>query len=59
MKEKPFYKQRTLPGIEPIAGKEIPSLPHRIGPYKIEGFLAKGGMSLLYLAVHPETKQSP
>lgn len=32
------------------------SIPEKIGPYQIEGILEKGGMSLLYLAIHPETK---
>jgi eukaryotic-like serine/threonine-protein kinase len=32
-----------------------PALPEKIGKYKIEGFLAQGGMSLLYLALHPDT----
>lgn len=31
-----------------------PPLPKQIGPYKIEGLLNKGGMSLLYLAIHPD-----
>ena len=33
-------------------------LPKQIGPYKIESLLKKGGMSILYLGVHPETKRS-
>lgn len=32
-------------------------IPERIGPYKIEALLEKGGMSYLYLATHPETKE--
>ncbi len=28
-----------------------------IGPYKIESLMGKGGMSFLYLALHPDTKQ--
>ncbi len=31
-------------------------LPEKIGPYPIEGILEKGGMSLLYLAIDPATK---
>lgn len=50
-----FYKQNTLPG----GGSGEPSgaspLPKYIGPYKIEGLLEKGGMSILYLGVHPKT----
>ena len=30
-------------------------LPKKIGDYKIESLLNKGGMSLLYLGIHPET----
>jgi serine/threonine protein kinase len=32
------------------------SAPQAIGPYKIESFLEKGGMSSLYFAIHPQTK---
>jgi serine/threonine protein kinase len=32
------------------------NLPKEIGPYKIESLLRKGGMSYLFLGVHPETK---
>ncbi len=50
-----FYKQTTLPGI-PEEKPTLP-LPPKIGPYKIESLLNKGGMSLLYLGIHPETKE--
>ncbi|MGR3973885.1 MAG: protein kinase [Candidatus Rhabdochlamydia sp.] len=33
------------------------SHPFSIGPYQIECLLSQGGMSLLYLALHPETKE--
>lgn len=46
-----LYKQTTLPGEEE---REAP-LPSSIGPYKIESLLDKGGMSYVYLALHPET----
>ncbi len=49
-----FYKQTTIPG---IATEESFPLPPKIGPYKIESILNKGGMSLLYLGLHPETKE--
>lgn len=39
-----------------ITGEPIPALPSTIGPYKIESLLFKGGMSLLYLGLDPETK---
>jgi len=32
-------------------------LPAYIGPYKIESFLKRGGMSLIYLATHPTTHE--
>lgn len=50
-----FFKQTTMPGIA-VEELKIP-LPSKIGPYKIESLLNKGGMSLLYLGLHPETKQ--
>lgn len=56
MSSKEFYKQRTLPGIAAQEAEE-PPLPQKIGPYKIESLLARGGMSLLYLGVHPKAKQ--
>ena len=33
------------------------SIPALIGPYKIESLLERGGMSILYLGTHPETKE--
>ncbi|MES2345622.1 MAG: protein kinase [Chlamydiota bacterium] len=56
MSGKEFYKQSTLPGINAEEVEE-PPLPQTIGPYKIESLLAKGGMSLLYLGLHPKSKQ--
>lgn len=53
--ESDFSKQETLPtatGPIPTARK----IPEEIGPYKVEALLEKGGMSILYLATHPETK---
>ncbi|MFA6914795.1 MAG: protein kinase [Parachlamydiales bacterium] len=32
-------------------------IPTHIGPYKIESLLEKGGMSILYLGTHPDTKE--
>lgn len=48
-----FYKQDTLPTFI----DKVPPPPEKIGPYKIETLLSKGGMSLLYLGIHPETKK--
>lgn len=49
-----FYKEPTLPE----AKQQAPSpSPEKVGPYKIETLLNRGGMSLLYLGLHPETRQ--
>lgn len=54
MSENFFYKQDTLPHLT----KEMaPPLPQQIGPYKIESMLSRGGMSFLYLGLHPETSK--
>jgi len=51
-----FHKQPTLTDIDP--DDEPPSaIPRHIGPYKIESLLNKGGMSLLYMGIQPETRQ--
>lgn len=56
-----FHKQPTTPGLSLEVSTSfsvpIPDIPKTIGPYKIESLLEKGGMSLLYLATHPETKE--
>jgi eukaryotic-like serine/threonine-protein kinase len=48
-----FYKQNTLPNLTEAISSELP-IPATIGPYKIDALLSKGGMSLLYLGLHPE-----
>ncbi len=50
-----FHKRTTLPTVISKSSEEN-YLPEKIGPYKVEALLEKGGMSLLYLATHPETK---
>lgn len=51
-----FYKQNTLPDY--TGQSQAPSpLPVQIGPYKIESLLSRGGMSFLYLGLHPDTRQ--
>lgn len=58
MDEKDFYRQNTQPGISPDTTAPITqAIPESIGPYKIESLLEKGGMSILYLGTHPETKE--
>lgn len=55
MVEPDFSKQETLPAaVGPIPSAD--KIPEKIGPYKVEALLEKGGMSLLYLGTHPETK---
>lgn len=51
-----FHKQTTLPTAQ---GRDllVEKVPEKIGPYKVETLLEKGGMSLLYLGTHPETKE--
>ena len=50
-----FYKRNTLPELGP--SEDIPPLPEKIGPYRIESLLNKGGMSLLYLGIDPQSKK--
>lgn len=54
-----FHKRHTLPELSPDLNEAAPvnEIPKMIGPYKIENLLEKGGMSILYLGVHPETKE--
>ncbi|MBS0629844.1 MAG: protein kinase [Verrucomicrobia bacterium] len=52
--EKKFYQQKTLPSLVDEGPVEI---PEKIGPYRVETLLAKGGMSLLYLGFDPQTKE--
>ena len=61
MAREDFYKQDTIPeGIVKVVKNYFPQIteiPKMIGPYKIENLIEKGGMSLLYLGVHPDTKE--
>lgn len=58
MAENDFYSQPTLPGALPDEKvAPVQEMPTSIGPYKIENLLEKGGMSILYLATNPETKE--
>lgn len=56
MAEPDFHKQKTHTSL-PVSPTHNQPLPEKIGPYKIEALLEKGGMSYLYLAIHPETKE--
>jgi len=53
-----FFTRPTIPPFPPDkTAKDLPEpLPAKIGPYKVETLLDKGGMSILYLATHPETQ---
>lgn len=51
-----FHKQVTLPDLTSTDSPNIP-IPQKIGPYKIESLLDKGGMSYLYLGLHPDLSQ--
>lgn len=55
MTESDFHKTPTL--FEFAEEGLPPPLPKEIGGYKIESLLSKGGMSLLYLGIHPQTHE--
>lgn len=55
MHDHAFYKQNTQPELTQ-SDANVP-LPNKIGPYPIEGLLNKGGMSLLYLGIDPQSKK--
>lgn len=60
MVKEDFYKQNTLPeGLSKVfkATPRPSEIPKWIGPYQIESLMEKGGMSLLYLGIHPDTKE--
>lgn len=52
-----FYKQPTSPGVPPAEQAATTAIPKQVGPYKVESLLEKGGMSILYLGTHPQTKE--
>lgn len=52
-----FHKRNTEPGIPRKDSFHPIEIPKSIGPYKIESLLEKGGMSILYLGTHPETRE--
>lgn len=56
MTESRFEKQNTVPDVVALEKEQTAiALPEKIGPYKVEALLEKGGMSILYLATHPDT----
>jgi serine/threonine protein kinase len=50
-----FCKQDTLPNL--TLEEQVSNLPPHIGPYKIDSLFNKGGMSILYLGIHPKNKK--
>jgi len=58
MTDSDFYKRPTqVSDVESVELHPPSALPKKIGLYKIESLLNKGGMSLLYLGIHPETHE--
>lgn len=57
MSNSDFYKRSTLTGDPDESEGASMELPSQIGPYKIESLLNRGGSSLLYLGLHPETHE--
>lgn len=57
MTDESFYHQPTLTDFSSPKERAGP-IPSHIGPYKIETLFTKGGMSLLYLGIHPVTRQA-
>jgi len=56
MQEPSFYKQDTIHEIA-IQPASIDSMPKKIGPYPIESLLHQSRTSLLYLGLHPKTRE--
>lgn len=53
-----FNKRETQPGIPlPQEIKSSAEIPLQIGLYRIESLLERGGMSVIYLATDPKTKE--
>lgn len=57
MADKEFYQQPTKPTLQNDDTTSVVEIPKKIGPYNVEILLEKGGMSILYLGTHPETKE--
>ena len=53
-----FYSRDTLPDIEGSPEKDQGDIPENVGPYRIETLLNRTGMSSLYFATKPETKET-
>jgi len=58
MAKEDFHKLPTILDTSTHDQSEtIQKIPKLIGPYRIESLLEKGGMSILYLGTHPDTKE--
>src|SRR5262249_29428668 len=61
MSNENFYRRTTEPihpgGVAAESTHINEELPEKIGGYRIESLLNRGGMSLLYLGIHPETHE--
>jgi len=51
-----FYQQTTMPHLRSRTEKNF-EIPKQIGPYKIDGLLHKGALSLCFIGTHQDTKQ--
>ena len=56
MSKTKFHDQTTIPDLS-VEKKLASAIPEKVGTYKIESLLNKGGMSLLYLALDPLSKK--
>ncbi len=52
-----FNKQPTLVDNEKSPPKATLKMPKHIGKYRVESLLSRGGMSVLYLGLNPETHE--
>ncbi len=55
MTQKEFFKTPTLIDLGEDQAEVV--IPKQIGIYKVESLLNRGGMSVLYLGIHPETNE--
>jgi serine/threonine protein kinase len=50
-------KFSNLPTLPTQKNQALPQMPKKVGPYEIESFLSRGGMSTIYLAKKPPSSQ--
>lgn len=56
LEEEDPNKQKVQPAFSPDTYAVL-KIPEKIGPYKVEALLNKGGMSYLYLGTHPVSRE--